>query len=200
MAQQITLADIRTACERLANAHREMTIRAKAQEDEIATLVAPIAERHRPGLEASAEERARAHEDLMAMLEAAPNLFSGKKRSLTVDGIRAGYRKQEDSIDWDDDEQVCQRIHSLLPDQEDVLIRWTTAPVVDAVAQLDATTQRQIGVRRVPGIDQPFIAVGDSDVDKLVKTILAGIVSRVGEEEPSKAKKGRGKVKTTAAA
>ncbi len=198
MTQAITLADIRTAAERLAVANREMTIRAKAQEEAIAALVAPIAERHRPGLEAAAEERARAHEDLMALLERAPALFSGKKRSLTVDGVRAGYRKQEDTIDWEDDAQVIHRIRSLLADQEAVLIRTEESLVVDAIAQLDATTLRQIGARRMPGIDQPFITVGESDVDKLVKTIMASIASRVGEEDGQKVKKSKGRVKVAA--
>ena len=199
MTQTITLADIRSAAERLASANREMTVRAKAQEEAIAVLVAPIAERHRPGLEAAAEERARAHEDLMALLERAPALFQGKKRSLTVDGVRAGYRKQEDTIDWEDDAQVIHRIRSLLADQEAVLIRTEESLVVDAIAQLDGTTLRQIGARRMPGIDQPFISVGESDVDKLVKTILASIASRVGEEDSPKAKKGKAKVKAVAA-
>lgn len=193
-----TLADIRAAAERLAKAHLEMTVRAKAQEEEIAALVAPVAERHRPGLETAAEARARAQETLMAMLEAAPALFDGKKRSLSVDGVRAGYRKAEDTIDWDDDAQVVARIRSLIPDQEAILVRTVENLVVDAVAQPDATTQRKIGVRRVPGIDQPFITVGESDVDKLVKTILAGITSRVGEDDAPKARKGKAKVKEVA--
>ncbi len=193
-----TIADIRAAAERLAKTHLEMTIRAKAQEEEIAALVAPVAERHRPGLEAAAEARARAQETLMAMLEASPILFGGKKRSLSVDGVRAGYRKAEDTIDWDDDAQVVARIRSLIPEQEAILVRTVENLVVDAVAQLDATTQRKIGVRRVPGIDQPFITVGESDVDKLVKTILAGIASRVGEDDAPKARKGKAKVKEVA--
>lgn len=194
----ITLADIRAAAQRLAQANLEMTIRAKAQEDEISALVVPVADRHRAGLEQAAEERARAHEALMGMLEASPHLFNGRKRSLNVDGVRAGYRKQEDWLDWGDDEQVCRRIHSLLNDQEDVLIRTTYSPVVDAIAQLDATTLRQIGVRRVPGIDQPFITIGDSDVDKLVKTILVSIASRIGEEDSQKSKKSKARVRVAA--
>lgn len=195
---KITLADIRSAAEMLASANREMTIRAKAQEEEIAALVAPIAERHRPGLEAAANLRANAQEGLMTLLNAAPNLFQGKKRSLTVDGVRGGYRKQEDTIDWEDDAQVIARIRSLIPDMEAVLIRTEESLVVDGIAQLDALTQRKIGVRRVPGIDQPFITIGETDVDKLVKTILASIASRVGEEDSPKARKSKAKVKATA--
>lgn len=195
MQQTFTLADVRAAAEHLANAHREMTIRAQAQEAEIAALVAPVAERHRSGLEAAAEERARAHETLMGVLEASPQLFVGKKRSLSVDGVRAGYRKQEDGLDWADDAQVIQRIRALLPELEATLIRTEETLVVDAVAQLDAAIHRKIGVRRVPGIDQPFVTVGDSDVDKLVKTILASISARVGEDDAPKARKGKAKVK-----
>lgn len=198
MPNPITLADIRAAAERLATAHREMTLRAKVQEEEIAALVAPVAERHRPGLEAVAEERARAYEALMTMIEVSPALFQGKKRSLSVDGVRAGYRKAEDTIDWHDDAQVITRIRSLIPDQEAILVRTQESLVVDAIAQLDALTQRKIGCSRVPGIDQPFITVGESDVDKLVKTILASIASRVGEEDSPKTRKGKAKIKEAA--
>lgn len=194
----ITLIDIRSAAEQLAASNREMTIRAKAQEEEIAALVAPIAERHRPGLEAAANQRANAYDGLMVLLNAAPGLFQGKKRSLTIDGVRAGYRKQEDTIDWEDEAQVIQRVRALIDDQEAVLIRVQESLVIDAIAQLDAITQRRIGVRRVPGIDQPFITVGETDVDKLVKTILASIASRVGEEDAQKPKKGKAKVKVAA--
>ncbi len=194
----ITLIDIRSAAEQLAISNREMTIRAKAQEEEIAALVAPIAERHRPGLEAAAAQRANAYDGLMTLLNAAPGLFQGKKRSLTIDGVRAGYRKQEDTIDWEDEAQVIQRVRSLLEDQEAVLIRTEESLVVDAIAQLDAATQRKIGVRRVPGIDQAFVTVGETDVDKLVKTIMASIASRVGEEDGPKVKKSKGKVKVAA--
>lgn len=198
MPNPITLADIRTSAERLATASREMTLRAKVQEEEIAALVAPIAEHHRPGLEDAAEKRARAYEDLMSLLEVAPALFQGKKRSLSVDGVRAGYRKAEDTIDWSDDAQVITRIRSLIPDQEALLVRTQESLVVDALAQLDALTQRKIGVSRVPGIDVPFITVGESDVDKLVKTILASIASRVGEEDQPRTRKGKAKIKETA--
>ncbi len=189
-------ADIRAAAARLAEIAREVTVRAKLLEQELYVAVAPIHERHRAGLDALAELKARAEEDLMLLVVAAPDLFQ-KPRSITVDGVRAGYRKEEDFLDWDDPQVIIARIESLLAEQVDLLVRTEKSLVLDAVVQLDAGVLQRIGVRRVPGIDRPFVTIGDSDLDRLVKTILADAAKRVGDEEATK-KKGKAKIKAAA--
>jgi len=195
---EITLDSIRSAAERLAAAHVATTARASLLQEELKTAVTPIYQRHRSGLDAAAEEEARAKDKLQELLDAAPQLFS-RPRSFIVNGVRAGYRKEEDTLFFSDEEAVIARIRALLPDQADLLIRTQESLVLDALPQLDGNDRRRVGISLVTGIDRPFITVGDSDVEKLAKTLIADAIRRVGEEEaPAKVKKGKAKIKETA--
>lgn len=197
MSKSPAMAAVIEAAQYLALTNRELTLRAQTQEAEIAAAVAPIAARHRAGIDTAAEEKAAAQEALLQMIQSSPQLFK-RPRSVTVDGVKAGYRKEQDSLDWDDEDVVMRRIQAMLPDQVDLLIRTETSLVADALPQLDDSVLRQIGVRRVSGSDQAFVNIGDSDVDKLVKAILADAARRQGEDDAPKAKKGKIKIKEVA--
>lgn len=190
-----TITEIRTAAQRLADAHRESVSRATALEHAISTAVTPIYAMHRTGIDAAAEEEAAAKAALQALIDAAPQLFV-RPRSIAQDGVKTGYRKSEDALDWDDDATVIARIRALpdLAELAGVLIRTEETLNSAAIAELDARQRRQIGVRLIPGIDQPFISFTDSDVEKMVKAILADATKRQGEDDTPK-KKGKAKVK-----
>lgn len=191
----ITLENIRAAAERLAAAHVATTARASLLQDEIKAAVTPIYERHRSGLDAAAEEEARARDDLQRLLEAAPQLFK-KPRSIAINGVRAGYRKEEDSLDFADEKAVIARIRALYPEQADLLIRTEESLVLDALPQLDAKARRAVGISLITGADRSFITVGGSDVEKLARALIADAIRRVGEEDaPPKGKKGKAKIK-----
>ncbi|MDP2432917.1 MAG: hypothetical protein Q8O33_12905 [Pseudomonadota bacterium] len=196
-AKSPLMTTLHESARHLALTHRELTLRAQAQEADIAAAMVPILARHRPGIDAAAEEKAAAQDALMRLVQANPQLFK-RPRSVTVDGVKAGYRKELDSLDWDDEQVVIARIQAMLPDQVDLLIRTQTSLVADALPQLDATTLRQIGVRQVSGSDQAFVSIGDSDVDKLVKAILADAARRQGDDDTPRAKKGKVKIKEVA--
>ncbi len=197
MSKSPAMAAVIEAAQYLALTNRELTLRAQTQEAEIAAAVAPIAARHRAGIDAAAEEKAAAYEALMQLIQASPQLFK-RPRSITVDGVKAGYRKELDSLDWDDEEVVMRRIEAILPDQVDLLIRTQTSLVADALPQLDSQTLRQIGVRQVSGTDQAFVTIGDSDLEKLVKVILADAARRQGDDEKTTKKAGKLKLKEVA--
>ena len=191
----ITLDNIRAAAERLAAAHVATTARASLLQDEIKTAVMPIYVRHRSGLDAAAEEEALARDELQRLLDAAPQLFK-KPRSILVNGVRAGYRKEEDSLYFADEKGVIARIRALLPDQADLLIRTEESLVLDALPQLDAKDRGAVGISLITGADRSFVTIGDSDVEKLAKTLIADAIRRVGEEDtPPKGKKGKAKIK-----
>lgn len=193
-----TITEIRAAAQRLADAHRESVSRATALESAISEAITPIYAMHRTGIDAAAEEEAAAKADLQRLVDAAPQLFL-RPRSIAQDGVKCGYRKGEDSLDWDDDAMVITRIRALtnLADLEPLLIRTEETLNVSALAELDGNELRRIGVRRIPGVDQTFIAFTDSDVEKMVKAILADATKRQGEDEAPK-KKGKVKVKEVA--
>lgn len=193
----ITLKDIRQAAEQLARSHAAVEAVAAACRTDLETACRPIYQRFQESIDQAAEAKAEAHRMLMDLLNAAPQLFAKSPRSVVVDGVRAGYRKGEGTLDWDDDEIVIKRIRALIPDQAELLIRTEESLVVDGLAQLPGNSLQALGIRRVPGVDSPFVTIGSTELDALVKAIVAAAQQRQGEDDKPK-KKGRVKVKEAA--
>lgn len=193
-----TLAAIRAAAQTLADTHRTLTAAGIAQQEALSQAVAPVLARFRPFLDAAAADEAAAHDALMALLNASPDAFV-RPRSLTVDGVKCGYRKEQDALDIDDEAAVIARIRALADtaDLAGVLIRTVETLNLEALGELDGAVLRRLGARRVAGSDQPFIGYVDSDVDKLVKALLADALKRQGDPEAAKSA-GPGKVKAKA--
>lgn len=197
--EPISLAQIRGAAEYLSARHNDTAGCAALLQAEIKGAIAPILERYKTTLDGYAAAEAEAHAWLADLLIRAPHLFV-KPRSLAVDGVKAGYRKAEDTLDWDDDEVVAKRIGALFPQHYDLLVRTKVSLVLDALVTLDAENLRRIGVRTVTGADQHYIVVGDNDAEKLTKLVIAAAASRQGEDDKPRAAKGKAKaVKAVAA-
>ncbi len=190
----INMNTIRQAAQRLGTARLESTTRATALEHELAAAAGPIYKRHREGLDTAAAEEAEAEVALMMLIKAAPQLFKNP-RSITVDGVRAGYRKESDGIDFDDEAAVIARIRAFddLSDLAGVLIRTEEHLNLAAIDQLDGNQRKQAGIRTVTGVDQPFITFTDTPVEKLVKLIIADAAQRQGDKEPAKKSKAKRK-------
>lgn len=191
---EITLVEIRAAAERLAQAHQASAASAALLQEELRQAIQPIYTRHQAHLDHTAAEEAHAYSVLEDMIAGAPHLF-GKPRSLSVDGVRCGYRKEADTLDWDDDAGVIARIRALYPDQADLCVRTQESLVVDAIEQMGAIEHRRLGIRRIDGADQHFITIGDSDVEKIARLFIADAQRRQGEDEAPKKKKGKAKAK-----
>lgn len=199
MTQTITLADIRAAAQNLANRRNDTLASSTLLNAEIKSAIAPILERYQGTLDAYASAEAAAMKALDDLLAAAPHLFI-KPRSLTVDGVRGGYKREPDMLDWADESDVIGRIKSLRPDLVPLLVRTIETLVVDALGGLDANDQRAFGIRTVTGIDRRFITLGDNDVEKITKAIVTDATRRQGEDEAPAKAKGKAKVGKAVAA
>lgn len=192
-----TITDIRAAAQRLADARRESTTRATALEHALSQAAAPIYNSHRPGIDEAAATEAAAYGALLDLIKAAPGEFK-RPRSLIIDGVKAGYRKEPDGLDFDDEAAVIVRIRAL--DDFDgiaqALIRTEEHLNVEALETLDAGQRRSLGIRSVSGADQPFISFVETDVEKLVKGLLADAQKRQGDTTEAPAKKAKAKSKT----
>lgn len=188
----ISLADIRAAAEHLSARHNDTSGCAALLQAEIKNACKPILDRYRATQDAYAYAEAAAYAALTELLVRAPHLFV-KPRSLAVDGVKAGYRKAEDALDWDDEAVVAKRVMALLPQQYDLLVRTQVSLVVDALAALDADDLRRIGVRTVTGVDSHYITVGDNDAEKLTKLVIAAAAARQGDDDKPRAAKGKAK-------
>lgn len=193
-----TLEDIRAKAQTLANAHNDTAGTSALLNAEIKAAIAPILDRYRGTLDGYAAAEARAYADLDKLLLATPNLFI-KPRSLKVDGVNAGYRKEEDSFEYDDADAVIAAVKAFYPELAPLLIRTKEELIPAALPGLEPEQRQKIGIRNVTGSDRRFITIGDNDTEKLAKIVLAAATSRQGEEEAEKTKKGsRVKLKVAA--
>lgn len=199
MSTTPTLADIRVAAEYLAARHNDTTAEAAVLQAEIKSSIAPILVCHKTTLDAYAAAEAAALAQLTELLVRSPHLFV-RPRSLAVDGVKAGYRKAEDTLDWDDAEVVAKRILALLPQQYDLLVRTEVSLVVDALGALSPDDLQKIGVRTITGADAHYITVGDNDAEKLTKLVIAAAAARQGEDDKPRATKGKAKAGKAVAA
>lgn len=193
------ITEIRAAAKRLAEAHRESLTRSTALQSMLNRAITPIYEAHLEGLDAAAAEEAEAQAELQRLVDAAPQLFM-RPRSFTVDGVKCGYRKSPDGLDWDDEASVIARIRALpgLADLAPVLISTKEVLNRAALEEIDGHDRRRVGIRLIPGIDEAFISFTDSDVEKMVKGLMADAAKRQGEDEAPIKKKGKATVKAVA--
>lgn len=186
------ITEIRAAAQHLADARRESTTRATALEHALAQAAAPIYQAHRTGIDAAAADEAEAYAWLLALVEESPGEFK-RPRSLLVDGVKVGYRKEQDGLDYDSEEAVIARIFALdeFSALAQALVRIERHLNIEALETLEAGQRRLLGIRTVTGADQPFISFADTDVEKLVKAILADAQKRQGDQADSGKAKGK---------
>ncbi len=190
-----TITEIRAAAQRLADARRESTAIATALEHALVQAAQPIYLAYRPSLDDAAAVEAEAHADLLALVETSPGEFK-RPRSLIVDGVKTGYRKEEDDIDYDSEDAVISRIVCLeeFADLAQALIRTERRLNISALKSLEASKRRLIGVRSISGADQPFISFVEGDVEKLAKTLRADAQKRQGDQADVGKTKGKKRV------
>jgi hypothetical protein len=126
-----------------------------------------------PVLKRGIARAAEKFDNLRGLIDANPQLFI-KPRTVVFHGVKVGYGKGKGGIKFDDAEQVVKLIKKHLPEQADVLIITKESPAKDALSQLSATDLKKIGCTVVNTGDQVVIKPTDSEVDKLVDTLLKG--------------------------
>ena len=129
--------------------------------------------KHLKSIRAAVAEAREAKSTLHAALTAAPECFD-KPRTREFYGVKIGYRKGNGGIDWDDDAKVCALIEKNFPKaQAELLIKTTKKPISKALADLDVAELKRLGCRVESTGDVVVIKSVDSEVDKIVKALLA---------------------------
>ncbi len=132
--------------------------------------IVAIRERHRAGLMEALRAHKCAEDDLRSTIEAAPHLFT-KPRTRVLHGIKVGFQKGKGGLQVADESATIKLIRKHCPEQVDALIRVTEKPIKDALANLDATTLKKLGVHIVDANDVVVIRATDGDLDKLIKAL-----------------------------
>jgi exonuclease VII small subunit len=133
---------------------------------------------HMPALKRAISRAAERHDQLKQIIEANPDLFK-KPRTVIYHGVKIGYQKGKGGITFDDADQVVRLIKRHFPDQADVLVTTVEKPAKDALAQLTVAELKKVGCAVVDAGDAIVIKPTDSEVDKLVDTLLKGATEEV---------------------
>jgi hypothetical protein len=119
--------------------------------------------------------------ELAEGIQAHPELFD-KPRTLIVDGIKFGLRKQPGRMSWGDDEQLRSRMDDLFAKGEintaqyDTVVETRHVIVSKGLEKLDAKTLKRLGVTVEADSDAVEIKSVDSDVQKMVKAVIKDAV------------------------
>lgn len=132
-----------------------------------------------PALKKAIARAAEKHDNLKVLIDANPALFK-KPRTVVMHGVKVGFAKGKGGIKFDDAAQVVKLIKRHMPEQAELLIITKETPAKDALSQLNAVELKKIGCSVVDAGDAVVIKPTDSDVDKLVDTLLKGATE--GEE------------------
>ncbi|MES9873124.1 MAG: hypothetical protein ABW146_08430 [Candidatus Sedimenticola sp. 6PFRAG7] len=160
-----TLTDIERTAKHYANKRQILRERLDAYEDELRKIKL----RHYKGIRAAQIAASQAEDRLHIAIESAPELFQ-KPKTHNLNGIRCGYQRSKGKIETT--AKTCDLIRKHLPDQADVLIKSTEAPISKALDQLSAAELKKIGAKVIPGKDRIHIKATDSDLDKLVDALM----------------------------
>lgn len=123
------------------------------------------------GLRSRVAEVAAAHDALKAAIQGRPGLFV-KPRTVAVDGVKFGFRKQTGALDIGDEAQTIALLRKKLPALADTLINVRETLDKKGLRKLPAADLARIGVTIDDPTDEVVIATAESDIDKLVDALL----------------------------
>jgi hypothetical protein len=115
--------------------------------------------------------------ELAALITANPGLFD-KPRTLVVDGIKFGLRKQPGKMCWADDGKLIARLADLFAKgaislgKYDGAVETRYTVVAKGLEKLDASTLKRLGVTLEADTDAVEIKSVDCDVEKMVKAVI----------------------------
>ena len=116
-------------------------------------------------------EQAASEEALRAAIRARPDLFVSP-RTISVDGIKFGLRKQPGALALGDEAQAIGRLRERFPNRAEALIRVKETLDRAALRKLPAAELAQIGVTVEKATDEVTIAAGRDDLDRVVAALL----------------------------
>lgn len=149
--------------------------------EDLKAAIAAICAKHIGKIKTAAQAAAVERETLMALLADAADLFAAPRRSLTVDSVRVGWKKERGKVVITDEAATVQRIRERLPeDQAELLIRRTEKVHKPGVFDLTAADLKRLGIKIEDDADAPFIKDIEVPIDKLV----AGLMDEFQDRNP----------------
>lgn len=165
------MAEIEGACRVFRDHYDRLSAELQALEDERQALV-----RRRIGIiRVLVQNLAEAENLLAAHIDAAAEQFE-RPRTQVFHGIRVGLQKGQTVLEWDSDAMVIALIREHLAAKASTLIvRPDEYPSKAALKNLSDEQLGRVGVRQIPGADKTVIKPTDSEVDRMVSTLLKAL-------------------------
>jgi hypothetical protein len=163
----MTLIEIESLTREYAR-HRQALV--KRMEEMRAEITAAY-KKHLSGVQDSTERVGEAYKALFEAIREAPELFQ-EPRTLYFSGVRVGFIKAKDRLEWASDEQLARAIEELLPERYASLVKIKREPIEKAVALLGPETLEKLGVTLDVGKDQVLVKAREDDIDKLVSAFV----------------------------
>ncbi len=116
-------------------------------------------------------EQSASEDALRTAILARPDLFVSP-RTIAVDGIRFGLRKQPGTISLTDEAQTIRRLRARFPDQAEALIRVKETLDRSALRKLPAGELAQLGITITKASDEVTIVAAQGDLDRVVAALL----------------------------
>ena len=124
-----------------------------------------------PYLRANSVAVRTAEDDLYRAIDGHRELFD-KPKTIVVDDIKVGLRKQKGTMSWDDDEKVLCRIKKLFLDRADVFIHVKETPNKTELSKLTGAELKALGITITADTDVVVISSAESDAEKLAMLFI----------------------------
>lgn len=174
----ISIAAIEGKASSFAIARENLAIALTEMQDKLETVKREAMRR----IKFLAGKAAEAEAELRTSVELAPDLFK-KPRTLTLHGIKVGYRSAEGKIAFDDSATVIKLIHRHFKDKADLLIRTKEEPNKDGLKTLPETDLSKIACRIVDRGDQVVCTPVDDEIEKLISKLINDMVETVLDQQ-----------------
>lgn len=106
-------------------------------------------------------------------IKSAPELFDDP-RTMVLHGIKFGFKKGAEKMEFEDEAGVIALIKKHLPDQVQQLVLQKETVSLNALKRLTDAQLRKLACERVAGTDEVIIKRQDGVVDKLVDAVMKG--------------------------
>lgn len=120
--------------------------------------------------------------ELYSAIECAGHLFT-KPRTLTLHGIKVGFREGKGKIVFDDAETVVKLIKKFFADKTELLIHTAEAPNKDGLKILDEKELKSIGCRTEGLGDQVVLKPADDEIEKQIAGLINKMVETMLDEK-----------------
>jgi len=164
---EITLSSLEITAKSYAESHREL-------EEIVSDLNDKINKLKREALPRIKKAVVNTNAWLIVLREKivdAPELFV-KPRTFVFHGVKVGYEKGKDKVDYEDADKVIALIEKHFLDQAEILINVKKTPNKTALKELSVADLKRIGCTLEEPGDLIVIKLVDSEVDKIVNALL----------------------------